>query len=730
MRSKLLKLIIPTLLLMISCSSKSPTSSTEKETEATAVIGPAGGRLSSSDFVLDVPPGAFSQTVTLNLYSCVEEHPSQAFSVTKLYRLEGLPDNYNDTLKIRIRFQEALDGTSFVAVGGNVLSPASGEEQRVYRLFPAQDSAGFLGISIPADTGYGFNSEGSHRRLKQSQESPLAVYFVGHSGYDPPVVTGHFKIIFPKNLVTHSKLFLPPVLEKAIDSLKALNIDTSLVPFPIEVYIYDFAPADIQRYAMFFPAWGAFSIVFSKQALDEILVYQWVVMAAAARECALAVLCTNDKEYFNVLLQRQVRVNPANYWLHHAVASWFEQKLVPEYPEWHFFKPLDFDLTDHNRQAPFEGLQAGAGNTLLSARNHGGGMSTLIRYLTVNYRESAVFRIYDAIKTQAAPGAAVLGCVADEARVMWPDFLKEYVRGNIYDGPFAGDVYASDVHGAFTIDSAEDTLVDFSLAYPDLSGRIFLMELDYPTLDTIRFVVSSSTIPAEDIAILIFAHKNGSTDPFLIKGETEVILTQVDTLVASGLEQLWVVVVNCHYTEPGYMGTATINLNISITMSRQYLASLWFNIYADLFYNTPTNDSMAWSQYVWPNWEPVTGTMSGNSFSAVWDTVTIWDYPYFGEMTLTFNALRDTILTFYSSATIYQNPWAYRVITISGSSIPLFRSDEGVDIYDIHGLNVCHHISRLDYHWQAEDGSWWEDLVKFNCADSNYINIIVSPAGQ
>ena len=125
-----------------------------------------------------------------------------------------------------------------------------------------------------------------------------------------------------------------------------------------------------------------------------------------------------------------------------------------------------------------KGIGAGVMGPERVARSHGFGFSPVVKYLVANYREDVISRIYDRWEKGTKPVEALLNSVADPPRFWWPDFLKAYLGGSIYGvSPYT---FLENVQGTATIRSAKDTLFIFEPSCPDLSARLYFVNLNFP----------------------------------------------------------------------------------------------------------------------------------------------------------------------------------------------------------------------------------------------------------
>jgi len=722
------------LLVLLSCSPDGPAEPDNNQGKplATVSIGPAGGALETDQFELTVPEGAFANTIALSLYA---DTINLEGAITDAFRVEGFPNTFSESLRISIKHTGTESGTShYIAAGTEAFDISADNYQPALRMFQAGDSSGSLMAEIPILQQFTFLSSITPGRCCRNQDSPFAVYFMGVSGYDPPITKPHFRIVLASDLGTDAKTILPDLLEKTLDTLIEAGLSISRTPFPIEVYALNFPAVDNARYCTFYPAWGAFTLVLDQTFLDDFFSYGQFIKGAVTRELAHCVSCTYDNQYFNVILPTRSKINPAHFWLHHAIASWFEERMVGTYVYGEDFSPLDFDRTAPNERQPFAGIQAGCGITCETSRRHGGGMSALMKYLEINYDQSYAWRILNDLRqNHSHPVTAMRASVAEEPDILWPDFIKTYIRGNaLYGGPFgsSGDIWPGMLDGDYIIDSEDDTIASFTAAYPDLSAKIFLVQIDGPTLDSMSFETACTDGTWEDRKILVFGYKDVTTDHFLDEGYDRVTLRRIDTLQAQGWTQLWIAVVNSNFDEATYTGSTDIRLDIKSWLKNvpDYNFCLpWYEVlgtFTTITYNPPSPpETSTVIHLTWPNWEPVRGSFSGNVFTASWDTVDFYDRPYKGQLTVNFNSDYTLVTGFNVSAEVHRDFGMVDYIAFSGEDFPIYGEMESTVYYRVSGIAGCQKITGLSDTTLNYTGTIRVTLDQITCDSPTYAQL-------
>lgn len=169
---RLLLVIITAMITIYGCSDDTSTSPepVEETPLAAATVGPSGGTLQIPDFVLTVPPGAFSSPAELTLYESEDDHGFGVNAVSRFFRLEGLPDSYSDTLTVSIGYTGTLSGEAYIAAGTEeevITDDIELVTATFYTLRPAVESSGYLQSNLPPqDASLRFTPERYHATSK------------------------------------------------------------------------------------------------------------------------------------------------------------------------------------------------------------------------------------------------------------------------------------------------------------------------------------------------------------------------------------------------------------------------------------------------------------------------------------------------------------------------------------------------------------------------------------
>ena len=723
---KFVIVLLGLLVLVVGCSKKKSTKSEPEPDytlQATQTIGPEGDTLVISDFSLIVPPGAFASNTTLKLYASTKDKPFGERGATRTFKLEGLPDEYSQPMRLCIKYQGTLSNEGYIAAGGMATVPGSDELKPAFSLFHATDSSGYLCVELPAMESFEANFTSQFYKSNLSAEGTPLVLFVGIQDYDTPMQTAHFKIYFYKKIPAGWKDYISMMVEPAYDSLSALGLDLSLIAWPINVYTL-FLEENASRYCILSTVYGSRNIM-----IDDVPMLSGTgdplnFKGAFIRELAHAILSGYDKEYFNVLLFHTVKINPQHYWLHHAVASWCEEKLVQKYAGSQYFSPLDLtDIEAHNLYAPFRGMQAGAKDSMKTSLNHGGGMSTMIKYLTRKYRESVLLRIYDGFKTHLHPVEAIMNSVEEKAYQWWPNFFKEYVNGKIYGMPYFLFIASYCSGGSFFINSKNDTSATFSGSYPDLSAKTYEIRLNYADIDRIKFEVITSDVEPEDVLIMVFGSNDTVTNHFLTEASQEVIIADVSQLIKDGYYELLPVVVNSSYESP-YTGTSVIDLEVEVVFKSGFNYNK-FNLSTWVKGHWYRSDGTDYVYRVHPLYCcRGYGECSGFTFTSSWDAA-FTDGHSKGSATITVDPSLSKVISFSAADTTWEIVFGATettFVSMSGSNLPFYYSSPGYLEFRKDGTEACNYVLSLDYTVRSSLGGW-VDVADYWCDSESYMVI-------
>lgn len=507
-------------LVLVACPSN-PSNSDIFEDEnqlGSEIIGTTGGSISSDNFVLTVPSGAFDTTIELNLFASQTITNRFGNETSEEIILEGLPDQFHKPLRIAINHGGQAAGESFIAVGLDIVDDDEEVEEIPYFLIPAIDSSGYLVsyLDLPSNS----NSKLSKKFSTDYKYHVLAIW--SHVTYTSP--NGNFIIHFPDDVL--SKLssieLLGRSLDEAYDIFQNLGFDyTNLIPRkPIRVYIEN--------------------IPVKNGEVDEpdgLFTHSWLWDYVGWLTININMIIQNDTEkirtsagheffhYVQSLYDNRdtffkAKYESDHYWIDEAVSTWSEGLFV----DYGGYNP---PIRNPNQLAPLNGLQYG--KDVLGAQKHGYGMSGLIKYLAEKHGNEILVEAYRRIKNGINPAEALYRI---DGGGWWHSFMMDYLEDKLYTDISTPNLYANTSGEMQTTELLEDGAIQykiiFNLSYPDLSGRLFHIDLNYP--DTFQNIImdftASSIENSHNIAVYRYSNQGKSLD-YLGSGTNQITIPNI-----------------------------------------------------------------------------------------------------------------------------------------------------------------------------------------------------------
>jgi len=712
-----------------------------------AVIGAAGGKLETKDFIITVPEGAFDTTATLKL-TLVESDPSQsAAQVTSTYRLTGLNCNWSKPLEFKIRYDGTLGEESYIALGYNYYDAEIEDSIMVNELFAAVDSQGFLSCIVPPlevpDSELKFTSEhpvvyhplalqarlmirGWSKKIASLQSECVEIK------YDPGLSFDRSKVEqFAKDL------------EEAIYFFHTMGLmkrDVLGGRHKIQVHIFDDARNATQ------PSFIECNEIGSLKAFDPATQYRLLSMVYKIKIPGSYFIEADNNRLRMVAGEGIFRfenyciIRERKNWLVWALNSWVREYFYGSNPE---FMPGE-NLYPMFMQ-PFHGMNAvikddpeifPRNNEYLRTKLHGYGMSSLVKYLFDNYNENfdLLPKIYLGLQAESGtqhPIDVIFNCIEDPEYIWWPGFLKEYLIGSIWDVPakvFLDKINSSDkVH---FMDEA-DTVRHFDRSYMDLSARLCQVNLSKDLSeyvlgdgDKMNFKLGPKSLNMDYVKVLVYKYKEGQLT-FLGEGQ-DVTIDNVKGLIDNGDTTLLAAVVN---SANEYPYEEEMNIELTIKMVKERIWP-WKYVSLDALVNDAILRSNSGVDYLWEKFtyemtdQELTASEDGTRFTASWlDQAS--NYKVEGGIDITVDTVTYEITGFYAwgnSESISDN-----VVTLSvrgeirgkeGIRIPVVYWDDDFLSHQVTGEEVCSVIDKWTYVYSSYPGESYEmknTLVSYSC---------------
>jgi hypothetical protein len=720
-------------LILIGCKSDNqvgPGTTPALPAPVSAIIGAEGGTLTTKGFSLRVPTGAFAAAETLKVAGETHDNTFGVRVLSGVFKLEGLPASFAKSLEVKLECNRTPSAGYYIALGREVTSPGSGESGIFYSPVTATKDSTFLRATLFPDSLW--KARTSFRKSTRSEGLGARVMWL--LGVDEQAMLisqlGHFEIFYPRYVETGASN-LAAALENAYAAFFQMGFDRTAydaVPWPmmISVKTVHLAPPlpPAILWSGHMPGLGEFfmGIDFEEEALVSGDLP--TIQRAAGQVFSNLFFTINDPFFLGRFDAQMLQVERNRIWPYYAIGAWAGEVFAP--PGTGGDAPLNFRL---QQMCPFDGLTAGPGEKPWA---HGLGLSPLIKYMAVTYAPDLIFRLYYKIPNVEFAIDALQAILPVPEREWWPDFLKEYIAGKIYN--VTSDDLLKDLSSplnprVFTIQGSADTLKQFSEPYADLSARLYRVNLRYSGIDTsalIRFSVGPASLGSQYAGVMLFGLKNKTLTYW--QYANTVTVKQVKDLTASGYD-IVAAVINCLNESP-YNGSRTIELTVTVKSGSGEIplqAALVEKI-GGTYTNSAFNTLHAYVSYFYPYSDTRNGILTARTFTASWNRpLSVYANRIArGNLVLSFDdsspphltafALRDTIAGAGETYT-------FRLTSSTGCDIP-GRLDYSVYVFEVTGTATRNQVGTLEYSY-AKDNGYWERFVSFEPGAGDLISITV-----
>ena len=683
---------------ILGCSEDSTTAPEEDGNyylETTETIGTTGGTIEIDDFSLTIPSGAFTSDQTIEVYASSDDQPFDQTQVTRSFRLIGLPDEISTPLRLSIKYDGVLSDESYIAYGALHYDYLVGDTTMVFNLWDASDSSGTLICELPLSFGISSqNPSGIASPLKNMDEIPEALVLIGITGHKTHR-TPHFNIKYPIHLTSVNINDVGNLLEYdysvIVDSLHLSFEETdwhfSRIPVVIE-QLYDKHGGYSGFAAYIWQRNDESTIQLNQKKLVE------GHLNSVRIQAGQLLLAGVTRSYDDAALSH------AHLWFHMAITRWAECKFTDDagyaYPELFHGKEL----------APFDGIRAGATEDADTEFDHGIGMSAVIEYLVNDPRfgEQGLRDALERIWGGSSATYALLNTVNAFVTEWWPDFFKSYVGGEIYG--VGKDVFlaGANLSGTWTIDDGNDTDSTFTLNYPDLSAKLFKINLEYGSIDpAASLALDLSSEVSTPISVMLFGVEGNELKYWghsTALGSTSLLVPDVKDLYDDGWRELLVVVVNCDVSDT-YLEETEITLemkvlsgpsNLEYTGCAMDLTNM--HIYLLLDYQDPGEEDVEIEVNRGFDSDYRTGSMTGNTFRANWEYEE-QGTTYEGAIEATFIGNPPTTITSLDFTQTKRTDQETRIDSLVMSNVPITETWDGGCRIELQASAVCDYVDQL-----------------------------------
>ena len=712
-------LIISFIIFTLSCSDDPSSPQNGGETPlATKSIGPEGGVLEADGISIEIPSGTFDNNYEISVSSITDDNSFDGNTISSSYNLKGLPENLNKRIRLAVNYLGELNEETYLAVGSGYLDNISNEESVFYNIFPGIDSSGYIVAYLENNL--------SLQLPKKSETNDDTEKIIKIINSLRTVSSEHFKITFPTILSTEI-IQVGTNLEEAfstvIDDLGLFNytdqsdkisvlISKQSEGVKLNLWKLLWDPNSTPDYALNIN----YELVSSKnfQSIKYNFGIQLIDLWMAIKMKALQSKNWGSSSY---------------QWLKSAILTWSEELFTDEST---FESPYNFK---YNQMAPFEGLALGAGQFWDTQNKHGHGMASLIKYLDKNYLGNQIVKkTFSTIDNDIAPDLALYKNVDEFLTVWFPDFFKEYLSGNIYE--LSDDYFYTNAHHSWSINTENDTLKDFNSTevgkYPDLSAKLFRIDLNYSGFDETQNLLLSMKGPVTEdgLSLVVFGIQNGETIHLETAHAQGIEIPNLKDYYDNNMRQFLVCLVNSLGVPP-YEGSSDIDLSIKINDGTPSNSGYKMFSFESTFqgHYSKTNDVDGLSEYDKLLEIPRTvfsGEFVSGEFNGEWNDTSSTSLTNI-TLKVVLNTTQDLVKSFeysYASQSLDSEYYNDLFISIFGFDIPLVEENDEMIKFSISlTSDVCNNISSVDYRSKTWYLNEQRTLLDYSCDEFSEIII-------
>ena len=663
--------------------------------------------------------------------------------VSRLYKISGLPIQFNDSIRIAIKYEKNLEDGTYIIFSSYAIDPDNNKIFINLQYEEAYDSSGFLVSFLKSP----FQTNKNILKHDVSYNNDVLTEIYQEAIHKNVVAqSNHFVYTYPLRLKFDMENFIQ-ITEHNYDILLAYNIgiidelssqkwliihldnhgyySVPLVPFDGRPA----RPADggsvyIDRYIMFVDENALINKVGALSQLGGRSLTELSLKSTYDLKLNSQIILAN----FGYLVSEK----PENYYLIESIASWSEELFTGS----NFVKPNEFDKYVF---APFSGLRKGAGkDDHLIAYRHGIGISSVIKYLTtyrlydqslltINDISDIYVKINDNLELD--PTLTLIETVHGNKSEWWPEFFIEYVGGEIYQASGSEFIKPENLSGTWNIQSHNDILQPFNSVdtYPDLSAKLFLVNQNYADIDpSANLDIDVSGKETDDgLTSIAFVYKNSALEyiNYADAANKNYKIHGLKNYFDQGLSQFIIAVVNSNGYS--YAGTSEIDLTLSVeeTPPELDLNTCKVNVRVQGKRNEVSGSTNRTYEYTIIMYTAdYEGSFTGNTFTASYVEFPI-NRTITGSIEAVLDDNRTEVISIDWSENDINNTSGLRITkALSAQNIPLDNNDSGLEFF-ISGETVTDHIVTIrDEQYSPGGGLSYVIQEYWSTADS-YIGV-------
>lgn len=664
---------------------------------AEASIGTDGGTLSSTEFNLVIPPGAFTDMSHLKVSKSETTKPFENEQSTPLYTLEGLPDAISKPLSLSIKANAQSKDETFLAIGEECFISSLDTLDVTYHLIAGQIESGWYIFEIPA-----MDTDDSK---SITTPEPLYINLAVVTTYTT-VEGQYFQIHTPINMVSQAEgllTMLNTAREKLINSPYPMDL-SGRTEWPVKVIVKKLSNAAYGYYNN--SRWGDNYgyLEFNSMHMSEV---DQLAVTAGHEFLHLA-----QSLYDPRWAIPQARYRPDWHWVNEATAVWIEEKFSnnPDY----------FSVIRNGHQmAPFEGAEKGA---QVEPGYHGYGMASIIKKIDQMYEADGwppLNQLYGYIHDEKKPIEALSLIIPEDFPIFYRSFLESLSLGNIYNDIIPSTLVGN-ASGTFNISGIADTLKTFPASYDQLSGKLFKITLNYNEIDDNAHLKATVT-GGEKSYVSVFKYKSSQIE--LIGGGADTYNVMNLKQIKTEGWQLLVLITNQNDANPWILNN-NFDLTLQVKDPDVFLPPyLSYVFYVDGYTKWSHLDSTYYEPFGWTNWQWLAkGAYNGELYVSTWDTIDAWDWHWKGSVSIDID-FENQKINWINAQELMFTGTIKDTISFTVIDVPMIIWEDDHKEFKIDAAGIEEHITYLYYKRTAYGNSL--DLLDYNCNNNCRLEVVM-----
>ena len=584
---------------------------------AEKVVDAGGATLTGGDITVVFPANAITTAATISI-SKSSDKPFGTSQISETYFINNLPETLYGPITVTLGGASAANDVK-TFIGEEGYAPSLGTDTLSYRMIPHNTVNGALQVVIEPVSGL----KAGKAAESGSGGWSMGILAAGGQGtYLTP--EGHFRITYPVSDEPGAQE-LGPYLEEAWLKYSAAPFSFSYAnrtQWPVEVTvrplgstIFGYCGASI---------WGNNSnyLQFNFDKLSD--------------HAAMRVTAGHEFLHFvQYLYDPRNRVSkkssePESLWIDEAQAVWAESL---------FSSTVNYlsAVRNGNEKAPFSGVRKAKAD---GAQDYGYGMSSVIKFLTIQHGNAIIRIINEKILAGQNPAEAIRLATGKSYYEWFGNFIDQFTQGKIYnDLPVATLVNGKT--DEFIISASKDSVKEFTSGYGQLQSKIYIT-----TLTADAFTENSSLDilikdPTNSEMLNVYKFTSNSMER-IGQSLVSVNVPDIKNLAQAGYKLL-TVVTNQNYS---YLNDAGQNITmVNRIVERKNFKKFSFDLTVMCNYKTTYSSGStdtgtnSYSLYI----QDVPCTQKGNVVTAAWNG-TFGGVPSKGDATFTLEP--DSTITF------------------------------------------------------------------------------------